>query len=381
MQCKPIKVLHLISKLSVGGAENLLLSMAKHWDHERFSYQIVFLCSEGAQWNRLKELAIPATPIGFNGDFDLGKLIPCYKAIQSYQPDVIHTHLHASDLLGTFFSYTLKTPGILTTLHNSVPHYIGRSAVNLSPRRFLYRLLIRKSSNHFVACTKGIYQDFLQSRWQPKNLSFIENGIDCEVFHNLPESQKSILRQGLGVSKEIPVITMVGRLNSQKNPLNFLKALHLLDSQKVPFYGLVVGDGPLFSTMEEYIRQYGLSKKVNLIGIRKDVPLILSISKVFVISSDHEGLPLALIEAAATGIPIVATSVGGIPSFLESIQAGKIVEPGKPDQLAKAIQYVIDKYQDEFKLASSAIHRVRSDFDIRQTTRKYENLYCNLLKN
>ena len=142
----------------------------------------------------------------------------------------------------------------------------------------------------------------------------------------------------------------------------------------------LVGDGPLRPAVEKAIVKMGLERKVLFLGIRDDVPKLLAASDLFVLSSDYEGVPLAVLEAMAAGKPVVATAVGGVPELIEDGKTGILVPPRNPETLAKGILRLVKDADLRQRMGKAARERAQERFDISRTAREYETLYLRLLK-
>jgi glycosyltransferase involved in cell wall biosynthesis len=182
----------------------------------------------------------------------------------------------------------------------------------------------------------------------------IPNGIDVQRFHR-PECRR-VWREANGFRHDETLIVSVARLEPQKNPELLVRALP--DDCSL----LLAGDGSLRSALEGRPR-------VHLLGIRSDLPELLSAGDVFALASDWEGHPIALMEAMAAGLPVVATSVGGVPEIVGD--AGVLVPAGDEQALRTALRSVV---RDRGRYAHAALRRA-SAFDVRQTIAAYSDLF------
>ena len=142
---------------------------------------------------------------------------------------------------------------------------------------------------------------------------------------------------------------------------------------------VLVGDGPLKKQIEDMVMELGISKEVIFLGKRSDVPALLSASDLFVFSSEREGLPLTIIEAMASKIPVLSTSVGGIKDLLTEGETGYLVEPGDAAGLERAIISIASDYGDAKRMAENALRLVKESFDIDNSVDGYERLYEKLM--
>jgi len=226
-----------------------------------------------------------------------------------------------------------------------------------------------------IICVSDHDRDLaLQHRIAPaEKLVVIHNGVDPKPFlHADPGNVRTEFTLG-----QSPVITMVGRLVSPKDPLTLLKACQFL---KGGFVLLLVGDGELRSQMEHFVSNSGLERSTIFTGERKDVPEILAASDIFVLSSHKEGLPYTIIEAMIAGLPVVATRVGGIPELVEDNVTGFLVPPGDPNTLAKALQNLLDSSNVRHEMGRAGRAKALMEFNLDDMLRKTRQVYDQVLK-
>jgi len=142
---------------------------------------------------------------------------------------------------------------------------------------------------------------------------------------------------------------------------------------------VLVGEGVLREQLEEQARKLGLSGQVHFLGLRTDVPEVLGASDIFVLSSDFEGNPLSVMEAMASGLPIVSTAVGGVPSLFENGQEGLFVQPGEVQGLSNAMSALLGNREARQSLGMAAARRAKAKFDVSTMVHAYEALYEGLV--
>jgi glycosyltransferase involved in cell wall biosynthesis len=172
-------------------------------------------------------------------------------------------------------------------------------------------------------------------------------------------------------------VVTVGRLTHQKDPLALLRAWQLIHgSHRLT----IVGDGALRPDLEVAIRQHGLAARVELLGARDDVPDILNEADVFVMASRWEGLPLAIIEAMMSGLPVVATAVGGVPEEVVDGVTGLLVPPGEPEALARAMQRFLDDPQLRASAGAAGRRRALERFTEARMLRETAQVYAGVAR-
>jgi glycosyltransferase involved in cell wall biosynthesis len=172
-------------------------------------------------------------------------------------------------------------------------------------------------------------------------------------------------------------VVAVGRLTHQKDPFVLLRAWQLI---RGPHRLIIAGDGALRADLEAAIRQHGLAGRVDLLGARDDVPDILHDADVFVMTSRWEGLPLAIIEAMMSGLPVVATAVGGVPEEVVDGETGLLVPPGEPEALARAVQRFLDDPQLRARAGAAGRRRAMERFTEARMLRETAEVYTGVVR-
>ena len=207
---------------------------------------------------------------------------------------------------------------------------------------------------------------------RPDQIVVIPNGVDPTLF---PGTEGDTIRKEFDLHGRV-VVVVVSRLAPPKDITTLLKAAALLpEICKV----LIVGDGELRPNAEELIRSMGLERKVYLAGNRSDIPDILAASDLFVLSSLSEGLPITIIEAMMSALPVVATSVGGVPELIDP-GVGVLVPPKAPEMLARAITSIVSDPEMRNKMGQSGRQRALERFTQERMVAATEKLYEHVAK-
>jgi glycosyltransferase involved in cell wall biosynthesis len=180
----------------------------------------------------------------------------------------------------------------------------------------------------------------------------------------------------LGLSPNQPIVGTIGRLSTQKAPLDFVAAANIVLQQKPDVQFIMIGDGPLASQVRQAI---GDEQRIKLFGYRDDVPEVMSILDLFVLSSLWEGLGRALTEAMIVGVPVAATAVDGVPELVTHQQTGLLSPPGTPARLAENIIWILDHPEEAQRMSQSARNRVVPTFGAERMVEQIEALYERLL--
>jgi glycosyltransferase involved in cell wall biosynthesis len=181
------------------------------------------------------------------------------------------------------------------------------------------------------------------------------------------------VRRPRSTERELPLFLAVGRLRAPKDFMTFVRALGKLPPES--FEAVIVGEGPDRGLLEHEIGALGLAGRVRLVGERRDVPDLLADADVFVLPSRSEGHPVAILEAMAAGLPVVASRVGGVPEQVSHGETGLLVEPGDPDELAAALRRLATNPPLRHRLGAAGRERAERAFDLDAFRRAHVELY------
>ncbi len=245
------------------------------------------------------------------------------------------------------------------------------------PRSKLGGILDRWISSRYqiVAVSRPIYQ--VMCGWSPRgcsNVHFIPNGLNLEPYDAQPS--RAMARRQLGLELNAKVLGIVGRLAVGKGHLNLLQSLSRIVQLYPDSQLLVVGDGPMRPEIEQSLHELGLSENVQMLGERHDVSSILPALDLFVLPSLTEGLPMTVLEAMASRLPVVATSVGEIPAVVGDEESGLLVQPNDVQGLTTALQRVLHDSAFASRLGFEGRRRIEELYTVARMAKQYESLYA-----
>lgn len=354
-------VVEVIWGPQVGGSETLALDLARAWKAVGVPVRICCL------WEKSGPLVAQFEAAGIAYDMlDIGHR-PLYQrwwGVARYfwriRPLAVHAH-HFGVLL------TVLPAALAAGCANVV--YTEHSSYLLSRRPWSRRAVpilarfVRK-----VTCVSSTLVEFFQRelRVPARKIVAVYNGVDTERFSPGPEPRPRREKLSIGA---------VGRLVEEKDYDNLLHALALLRDRGVTFDARIVGDGPLYGRLCSLAQSLGLDGQVAFCGRRSDVPELLREFDVYVLSSRHEGLPLAVLEAMATGLPIVSTAAGAVAEVITDGRNGLVVPTGEPAALAQALARVAADPALAKRLANTALADVRRLYSIYGTMAHYSRIF------
>jgi glycosyltransferase involved in cell wall biosynthesis len=282
--------------------------------------------------------------------------------------DIVHCHNIGALFYGSIGSKLARTSGTLYTAHGVY------SANRLGKLRFARYMPI----DRVVTVSEDAREAMLSSgHFDPDAVQTLPNGIDIDLFNM--DVDRHALKEELGLPEGVPVFGIVARLSWEKEHKTLLDAMAMLSSEIASSILVVVGDGPIRAELEQHAVDAGVADRVYFLGERRDVPKLLQVFDVFVLSSRLEGLSLTLLEAAAAGLPIVATNVGGNSEVVVDGNTGFIVEPGDPGALAEAMSKVGSDPELARSMGKLGRKRVIEQYSLDAMVRRYDKIYHELL--
>ncbi|MHB1926790.1 MAG: glycosyltransferase [Leptospirillum sp.] len=369
---RPVHVCHLFPSLPLHGAENHFLKLSRNLDPAVIRTSILVLVERGELAPDFEALGIPVTLIRKKSRYDLSVVPRVRRFLRSGAFDIIHTHLFTANFWGRLAALGLS-PIVVSSAHNVVPK--ERPAL-VRVENFLDRLLSRATDAIF--CVTGqVMQSMKADAGLPRHkLVTIENGLP---FPDHPGCGRSSARTRLDLPEQAKVMAVIGRFSTQKNHAGFLQALEEVVKEHPETIVLFVGEGELEPSVREEVAMRNLSGHVRFLGQRRDIPEILEALDLLVVPSLWEGLPNVMLEAMAAGIPVVATSVGGIPDVLTHQKTGVMCEP-TPDSLSQAMVWALSHPREMDAMARASSVLIRDRYDIRNTARRYTGFYRTLAR-
>lgn len=376
-----MRVLHLITGLNQGGAEQMLARLVAHSDRTRFNHVVVSMLDFGPIGRQIESQGVRVHALGMKAGKPnmraLGRLV---SLIRGESPDVLQTWMYHADLLGTAAYWFARRPILAWNLRCSDVDSSAYSGLFSWTRWACARL---SSVPAAVVVNAAAGREFhARIGYRPKRWALIRNGIDTGVFR-ANDLDRQAVRGVLGVQETDVLIGLIARVDPMKDHDTFFRAAGIVARQKERARFLLVGEGATAANpvISAAIEREGLKGRTQLLGRRSDVARILPSLDIAVLSSKFgEGFPNAVAEAMACEVPCVATDVGDAAHIIGP--TGVIVPPGNSTALAEGIDALIrlDKYERQ-RLGREARERVLARFNLASAVREYEALYASLLEN
>ncbi len=364
-------IMYIIDSLRIGGAEELLLTVARKIDRKKYNISVVCLFDEGPLADEIRGTGVKVEFLHMRNRLDLPTFIKLIHLIRDEDIKIVHTHLFDSNFFGRMAAKLADAPVIVATEHNVYPWKKRRHIfVDKSLARFTDRIIAVSDAVRLWTSER--------ENIDVEKFVTIHNGIDINRF-DLPVDIYEKKKE-LRLDPRVPLIGTIGTLTEQKGHKYLLEALAKVTKVIPDAKLLFVGDGHLRTRLEELSVKLGLGENVIFCGWRRDIHEILPILDLFVLSSLWEGLPWVILEAQACGRPIVASNVDGIPEAVNDGQMGLLVPPKDPERLARAIGKLLRDKELAMKMGEAGRKSVRSKFTSEIMVGKMEELYDSLLR-
>lgn len=364
------KVLWLIKGLGPGGAEQLLLLSARVADHDRFDYRVAYVRADKTHLvPEFEALGVVPTRLGASVPGPWGWVRELRSLLR--QVDVVHSHSPVLASVARLLTLTLpkaQRPALVATEHNEwTSHRLPTRLAN-----GITGFLDRHSWS--------VSQQVLDTMWPPRRRrsEVLIHGIDTTSTPSDPDIRERV-RSELGIGQGEVLAITVANLRKNKDYPNLLRAAKTSLAREPRLRFIAVGQGPLEGEIKALHQELGLGDRFALLGFRRDIQELMAAADLFVLGSAHEGLPVAIMEAFAAGLPVVATRVGGVPQQVSEGQQGLIVPAHDADALADALVTLAG--DDETRTRMGAAARTRSkDYDIRRAVTEQQRVYASLAR-
>jgi glycosyltransferase involved in cell wall biosynthesis len=369
-----LNILHVFATLPIGGAEEHLRTVLLNMDAEKFKPLICTIGEPGAIGDEIASLGFPVVSLGRMKKKSWDRLIvkDLRAIIRERKIDLVHAQLYHANMYGRVAALMERVPAIITE-HNVYEKYKYK-------RRLVNRFLGKKTSR-VIAVSKPV-RDYIIKRdsLDPAKVEVIYNGIECERFSRPSPAERERARRGLGLGPDIVAVGMISRLARQKGHVFMLRALGEAKKQAPGIKLIVAGDGPLRDELAGEAKRLGLMGDVVFLGARRDVPAILKALDIYAMPSLWEGHPMALLEAMSTGLPVVASRVGGVPDVVEDGVNGILIVPEDAFALASRMVELAKNPELRERLGKEAGVLVGERFSAKAMVERMERLYVEVVK-
>lgn len=358
----PIRILHLVLNLKVGGLERVVLNLVEGLDTGRYQSIVVCLDELGSFGEAAQAQGRDVRLIRKRPGIDWAMISTIRRLVRTKKIDVIHTHGRGPHFYGALAGWLAGVPVVHSKHGRDYPD---------QPKEVLFNRFCAALTRVIVAVSKDV-EDVLRNveKVSASKIRVITNGI------SLAPAQ-GINRADLGLSADDFVIGTVARLSSEKDHQTMILAVKKLAEKHSNVKLVLVGDGPCRQELEKLARELLFSEKVLFLGFRSDVRDVLKVFDVFLLTSITEGTCLALLEAMAQKIPCVATRVGGNPEVLAN-HSGVLVPAKDPEAIAAETAKVVENQPLRAEIAANGFNRIKERYSVEAMVAAYAGIYDSL---
>lgn len=359
--CAETRVLQVVKGLGRGGAEQLIANGPAFWDRSRFAYTVAYVLP----WKNqlvpvLEEAGVEVVCLGARSELDPRAWWNLSRLVRRLQPHILHAHLPATGALSRLVARRRRVPTSIYSEHNIVSSYRG---LTHRVAGWTYGL-----ADLVIAVSEPVAQSVREAGWKPKRLVVVENGVPP------PDTAEPADRGGADF-----LAVHVGNIRPGKGHSNLIAAAARCPGVQWVSIGGEKWDGDLARVRAEAAAA-GVSDRLQFLGRRDDVAAWLEAADVFIVPSDHEGLPVSMLEAMSRKVPVVSTAVGGVPDVIEEGVTGLLVPPSDPDALATAVGRLRDDRALGERLAKAGADVVAARFGTGVMLGEIERLYMEVFE-
>lgn len=376
-----VKVLHVITRFIAGSGGNTLVSAAD-MDADRYESWVAAMPG-GPLWEQAEAAGVRTAHLQHMRErispvHDALACLELVRLIRRERFTVVHTHCSKAGFIGRVAARLAGVPVVVHTFHIFAAHP-GLSR----RRRWAYLLLdrsVRGLAHRYVAVAPRVAREAVEQRIVPPgDIVVVPSAVDLD---GIPAAADPDVRVKLGIPADAPLVGTVGRIVAQKCPLDFVRMCAVIHAARPEVRFVMVGDATLETADlegETHREAERLGVPVIFTGFRPDAPRVAAAFDVYVVPSLYEGLGRAVTEAMASGRPVVATAVNGVPDLVSPGVTGLLAAPGDPDGLASAVLWMLDHPDDARAMGLQGRERVRSHFGRSVMCAALDELYCELL--
>ncbi len=366
------RVLHVIDSLELGGAQVVLENLIKYGDRSQFEFEIAAMHGRGVFWDRIAALGVPMHSLSFHHKVPLYVPHLAWLCLTRHYA-VVHTHLLAANIIA-------KPMAALCGVGVRINHDHCNDKL-ADPRKWTLPAdtITNRLSTHIIAVNESTQDFVIRREGIPESrTSTIHNGIDLQTYRPRPEVSRAA-REKFGLPSDAFVVAGIGRLTFQKNFALFLEvaALVVKDHPKAVF--AIAGTGEDDATLRAQATQLGLGDRIRFLGFVSNMAELYPAVDLLLLTSRYEGLPITILEAMATGIPIVASDLDGMREILRDGENAALVPPGAPGPYVERVKAFIDQPSFAQRIAAAALETVRTSYSAEAMARQVEAVYLQYL--
>jgi glycosyltransferase involved in cell wall biosynthesis len=368
-----MRVLRIIARMNVGGPALQVTELLRGMDPDRFDHRVLTGHVEPGEADYLA-LRAPDLPVeridglgrSVRPGADVRVLGSLVRRIRQFRPHIVHTHTAKAGVLGRLAARSCGVPAVVHTFHGHLLH--GYFSPPVTRGVVQVERALARTSTRLIAVGAQVRDDLLAAGiGRPAQYAVVPPGLALPL-----SPPRAAARSALGLPQEGPVVMLVARLTPVKRPERFVAVAQDLAQRHPTATFAVCGEGDLLAELSTSAA--GLGDRLRFLGWRGDVEAVYAASDLVVLTSDNEGMPVSLIEAALSGVPAVATQVGSVAEVVEDGVTGLLVPPTVP-ALVEGVDRLLRDPELRSRLAAAAAPRAEALFGQTRLVRDLERIY------
>jgi len=386
------RILHLIETLGHGGAEHQLVLNATGLNHSEFESVVCHIRSPSHLAPRIEDAGVPVHKLDLpRRKRNWPRAIAKIRSIAKKERiDLIHTSLFEADIVGGAAGRAAGVPVVNTfcnigsepeRLIDAKKHELGHNyGMKNWAAMELWGNFLRRCDTHHIAISKAVQESAARTYKIPTDrMTVIYRALPPSTEEPANRETLAAIEAELGVEDAYPIMLNVGRLAPQKGQRYAVEALPEIVAKFPKARLLIVGEGWLQPDLTKTAEELGVAANLQFLGRRDDVPALMSMSDLFLFPSNFEGLGVSLLQAAAIGIPCIASNVGPVPEVLTHQETGLLVPPQDPQKLADAVIELASDRDTARRLGDAAKARTRAFFTVERMVDAHAKVYGEVL--
>lgn len=350
--------------MRVGGAQTFLIELIRNLDKTKFEAKVVTIVEKGILAKDLAQLGVEITHIHKKSRVDLGLIFKLKNYIKLYKPDIVHTQLFGSDTLGRIAAFLAGVKVIITTEQNINP--------DEGTAKKLVKSILQHVNKKIVVISEGVKNySIKKDKIKPAKIKLIYNAVDLEKFS---------FRQFKPIDLNNIKAGVVARFDQQKGHKYLLQAMPQIIAKYPGFKLILAGTGSLEAELKKLVQDLNIENNVEFIGVRHDITRLLHRFDLMIMPSIWEGLGIAVIEAQASGIPVLVSNVPGMSELVEQGQTGYLFKPENPDAIFQALDHFLSNPENHEQVIKNARKQCEQNFGIKKMISEYEKVYKEFIK-
>ncbi len=358
-----IKIAHVIGHLKFGGAENQVLQLLNGLSPKRFVKHLILFENERTHYQSILSNTVFLKTLNIKRWGQLPCIFNLFRFFKRHRIEIVQSHMFHANLYTTIAAKLARVPITLTTEH-------GKNLWKTRIHHAIEKHIISPGATKRISVSKDINAIRVNSGDIPRQKAIImPNCVQIVDAIKVPDS------------KPVFHIGTVGRLVEAKNYQNLIKAVAILVQKGILCNLTIVGDGPERKNLTRLTHQLKIADKVFFAGFQADIDSYLNCFNVFALSSIREGIPVSMLEAMAKQVPVISTSVGGIPEVIQHLETGYLIEDHSSDSFANGLEILYNNASLRQSIAVKGREEVAQRYSIESVSLAYERLYASLLAN